>query len=371
MWTTFKRYRRIRDPGSGTRLTAVPHSRYQSAVRLMPSSRSTFGEIAELGARARRVEGAALRVEVDAAAIDRRLDAQRHADHLAQQARRPERPHRQVHARRRDLQLRRDQLHELLERRVARAGEDVGAARRRRHRAAQPETFDQIVDERQVIERLPAADHRKASARQSAEHAQEARIARSIDADRTRHHHVEARRCAELARQRLGVELGFLVDVAGIERRVLGGRRIRDVTVHAAGAAMHDATDARGPRRLEHVLRAVDVDRAIRRIRLPRFAIGRGDVIHDLDAVNGAAHRRRVHQIAVDRRHALRGQRRSIETLAAPRPHQRPHLIAAAGQILREMSTCETGRAGHEDFHKESRLRVQSIQRSCRRADCR
>ena len=53
---------------------------------------------------------------------------------------------------------------------------------------------------------------------------------------------------AELARQLLGLELGVLIDVAGIERRVFVGRRMRDVPVHAAGAAVHDAPRAGGAR---------------------------------------------------------------------------------------------------------------------------
>ena len=76
---------------------------------------------------------------------------------------------------------------------------------------------------------------------------------------------------SELARELLGVELGALIDVAGIERRVLVGRRMLDVTVHAAGAAVDDAPDAGGARRLEHMARAVDVDRAIRASRAARL----------------------------------------------------------------------------------------------------
>ena len=112
---------------------------------------------------------------------------------------------------------------------------------------------------------------------------------------------------AELARQLLGSQFGVLVDVAGIERRILVRRRILDVPVHAAGAAMHDALDVRGFGRLENIPRAFDIDRAIRRVRLPRLAIRRGDVVHDIDAVDRAAHRRGIHQVAVARRHAAAG----------------------------------------------------------------
>ena len=110
--------------------------------------------------------------------------------------------------------------------------------------AAQPEPLHQIVDVGQVIEHLARAEHREAAAREAAEHLEEARVARTVDADRPRDDDVEARSRPELARQLLGFELGLLVDVAGIERRVLVGRRIGDVAVHAAGAAMHDAARA-------------------------------------------------------------------------------------------------------------------------------
>src|SRR6184192_2667234 len=50
--------------------------------------------------RARDVERAALRVEVDAPPVYRRLDAEGRAERFADRARGPERPHRHVHARR-------------------------------------------------------------------------------------------------------------------------------------------------------------------------------------------------------------------------------------------------------------------------------
>jgi hypothetical protein len=47
------------------------------------------------------------------------------------------------------------------------------------------------------------------------------------------------------------------------------------------------------------VARAVDVDRDVRGRRLPGFAIGRGNVVHDLDVLGRASHRLRVEQIAL------------------------------------------------------------------------
>ncbi len=121
-----------------------------------------------------------------------------------------------------DLQLLCDERNQLLERGVARSGEDVGASLRAGHRAAQPEAFDQIVDVRQVVEGASRTQHREVSAREAAEHLEEARVSRTVDPDRPRHDDVEAGVAAELAGQLLGFELGLLVDVAGIERRIFG-----------------------------------------------------------------------------------------------------------------------------------------------------
>ena len=118
-----------------------------------------------------------------------------------------------------------------------------------------PEALDEIVDEGQVIERLPAAEHREAPAREAAEHLQEARVARAVDADRPRDDDVEAVGAPNSRASCLGFELGLLIDVAGIERRIFVGRRIRDVAVHAAGAAVHDAPDAAPPARASSTFR--------------------------------------------------------------------------------------------------------------------
>ena len=168
----------------------------------------------------------------------------------------------------------------------------------------------------------------------------------------------------------LGLELGFLIDVAGIERRILVRRRIGDVPVHAAGAAVHHAPGAAGLRRFEHVARAVDVDGAIRRVRLPGFAIGRGDVIHDVDALGGAPHRGRdrarspstadhaCRAAAATRRTGRGSCGRTSARTSSPR----------AGQRRRQVSTGEAGRAGHQDLHRRRTLPRQSRAPVLRRA---
>ena len=113
------------------------------------------GRKPELGSRTRRVERPALRVEVHATSIEWRLDSQRHANGLAQQAGSPERPRRPVPSWRFDLELGRHELDQLVERGIARARQDVGATRYTRDLTAQAKPFDEIVDVRQVVEHVP------------------------------------------------------------------------------------------------------------------------------------------------------------------------------------------------------------------------
>ena len=136
----------------------------------MPSRSPMRGRVADLRARARDVERAALREEVDAAAVERRLDAERHADRFADRAGHPDRPDRQVQPRRGHAGAFRHQRDELVQRRHFPAGEDVGAVGRRRVLAAQPEAFDQIVDVGEMVVDFAAAERdqrRRATPRNS------------------------------------------------------------------------------------------------------------------------------------------------------------------------------------------------------------
>src|SRR4029450_9822320 len=129
----------------------------------------------------------------------------------------------------------------------------------RRDGSGQTKAFDEIVDERQVIEGLPRSKQRKAAAGEATEHPQEARISRSVDTNRTYHHHFRTAGLAELSRRLLGVELCVLVDVPGIEGRPLVRRRMRDVSVPPTGTAVHHSLDARVARRSQDVSRALDI----------------------------------------------------------------------------------------------------------------
>src|SRR5688572_29511221 len=105
-------------------------------------------------ASAAGVERAALRVEVHAASIQRRLNPQRHAHRLAHQACDPERPHRQMPTRRLDAELLGDKRNELIERRVSWTRQQIRPSGRGRHLATESKSFDKIIDVREVIKDL-------------------------------------------------------------------------------------------------------------------------------------------------------------------------------------------------------------------------
>ena len=88
--------------------------------------------------------------------------------------------------------------------------------------------------------------------------------------------------------QRLRVVLGLLVIVRRADRRVLGGGRMLDVAVNAAGAAVHELAHAGIERRLQHDARALDVDFAIVTARHVHFSERRRDMMHYVGARDAA-----------------------------------------------------------------------------------
>ena len=130
---------------------------------------------------------------------------------------------------------------------------------------------------------------------------------------------------AGLARDRLPFELGLLVDVAGLERRVFVGRRMLDVAVHADGAAVHDALRTPPTAAAMHdVANRGRVHRAVLVVAQPGLPVDGGDVVDDVDPGARALERRRVAKIAVDSsipadvQAGARGRRRRRRP--APRP---------------------------------------------------
>src|SRR4029077_11167714 len=197
-----------------------------------PFAQADLRGVADLRPRARDVERPALREKVDAATVDRRLDAERGAERFTEGARHPEGPRRQMPPRHRHARSLRHQRHQLIQRRHFPAGENVGAIGRRRMLAAEPEAFDEIVDVGEMVIDFAAAERHPPSTRDASEQPEETAIRRSVDAGRPRNRDVDAETACGLARQPLAFEFGDLIDVARLERRVLVPRRVIDVALH-------------------------------------------------------------------------------------------------------------------------------------------
>ena len=156
-------------------------------------------------------------------------------------------------------------------------------------------------------------------------------------------------------RQGLAFELGVLVDVAGVERGVLVGRRIGDVTVDTAGAAVDDAAGPSRARAVDHVLDAGDVDGAIGAVWLTGFPVRRGDVMDDVDALTGGGDRSGVGQVAGGNLHADVPQGCHLGPIEAAGTDQPADRHPSMPQVAREVTAGEPGDAGDQDGHRGSR----------------
>ena len=144
----------------------------------------------------------------------------------------------------------RNPRHQLIERRDFAAGKNIRPPCRRGDFAAQPKPIDEVVDVRQVIVNLTGTENHETATGDAAKEFQEAPIAWPVDASRTRDDNFDAGVGRCLACDALAFELRLLVDVARTERRILVGRRMLDIAVHADSAAVDHAPDAiRRPRR--------------------------------------------------------------------------------------------------------------------------
>ena len=228
---------------------AIPPRGRHATVRAMPSSRSTLGAYP----RSRRAfsmrERPALRPEVHATSVQRRLDPQGHADAPRRgpppTAAAPPGCGRAAPG----LRLPRDEAGQLGLRHVARARDEEGLAHRLRPLERQQEALEQVVDVDRVIERPARADDRVPPARDRPEELQEARLARPVDRAGPHDRHRQAATAVEVEGQRLGLRLRGLVHVAGRDGRGLVGRRMLDVAVDAHRGGVDEPRQApRAPR---------------------------------------------------------------------------------------------------------------------------
>src|SRR4051794_29569017 len=171
------------------------------------------GRITKLGSCTTDVECAALGEEVDAPAVNGRLDSERLAQRLAHRAGRPERPHWQVQSWRRNVRFLGDDLGETIEARDFPAREYVGSSSGPRGRGAEPKAFDEIVDICQVVKNLPAAENDESPAGDTAKEFQQTAIAGTINSGRPGDHDFHRRLPRRCLRDPLTFQFCLLVDV--------------------------------------------------------------------------------------------------------------------------------------------------------------
>ena len=272
--------------------------------------------------------------------MQRRLDAEPSADRFTDGRRGIDGPHREVQARDGHAGHAGHNGHQLVERRHFTAGEDVGAIRRTRMRAAQPEPVHEIVNVRKMVIDVACTERDPAASGDTAEQLQQPAIARTVNAGRAHDGQLDPAAGGRFARHLLPFQLGLLVDVAGTERCILIRRRMPHVAMHADRAAMNDARDAARRRRLDHLARGVPVDTPIGLARQAGLPIDRGHVVDDIDPCGRGDERGSITNVADNEFDAGRGER-----LSAPRriPHQGPDRIAALGQLPRQMAAGEPG----------------------------
>ena len=97
-----------------------------------------------------------------------------------------------------------------------------------------------------MIEDLARSEHEEPPAGNAAKQLEQPAIARSVDAGGPRDHDLHASASRGFARSAFAFELRDLIDVAGLQRRVLVRRRMFDVAVHTDSAAVDDPLHA-GP----------------------------------------------------------------------------------------------------------------------------
>jgi hypothetical protein len=170
--------------------------------------------------------------------------------------------------------------------------------------AAQPESLDQIVDVGQMVMDLAAAERDPLTARHASEQFQQASIARAIDPGRPRDGHLHTGTCGRLAGNALRFELGLLIDVAGLERRIFAGGRTFDVAVDADRAAVNHSSNPAAGRCFDQRADGCGVDRAVGFGRQAGLTVDRRDVVNDVDPGRRLGQRLRIANVT---RHDLDG----------------------------------------------------------------
>ena len=292
------------------------------------------------------VEGAVVPVEAHSPPVQGRLDAQWHADGLAQGRGGIERGIRHAQPGHGSAHRAGGQGDVIPQRQIALAADDEGLSPDTRGVHGLEEAFHDVVDVHGMEVLATRAHHEEGALGQHAEHLQHAHVARTIQGtwadDDDLHVGLRHHAAAEL----LGLELGLLIEVAGIEGGLLVGGRLAYMAMHADGGAMHEAAHTGLAGRFQHHPGAFHVDApvALRRAR------GRAEVGHQMDDAVGPFHQLRSGVPVGDVGHHDAIHPVLEDPCLAGVPGQDGQLMAAFGQqAFREMAAQEARGPGDGD----------------------
>ena len=146
---------------------------------------------------------------------------------------------------------------------------------------------------------LAGADHRETPFLDCLEQTQETQVAFAVDRAGP-HDRDRLTALGGCGRRELGFELRALIDVARAKSIGFIGRRPIDVSMHAAGGAMHDAFAAVRARGRENVQCSADVDVPIELVRVCDAAERRRQVVNARAAFGRATHVGRIRELAFE-----------------------------------------------------------------------
>jgi hypothetical protein len=194
-----------------------------------------------------------------------------------------------------------------------------------------------------MIEDVSRPEHHKSPPRDAAKQLQQAAVSRPVNSRWPGNRHGQARSPRSVACDAFALELCHLIDVARPQRRILVGRWVLDVAVHAYRAAMHETADAGFGRCVDQLADGCGIHGTVGGSGNTGFSIHGGDVINDVDPLHGARQRPTILQRANQRLDP-----RGPELLApAFVPRQAAHVIAALHQRSSEVPASEPGDAGN------------------------